>query len=155
MAYLETKKLQGAQLDWAVAAAAGIDVLIVLPNPYPHAVRLAQQVGTSYHPSTNWSQAGPLFDIDGEAITVYEDMHWNGGDLGTERFLACYRIGIEPKVMGYGSTLSGAWTKSAETFNGLHTCPGDTYLVAAMRCFVTSRLSDYIDVPSELTPTTA
>ena len=36
--------------------------------------------------------------------------------------------------------------------NGEVFCEGPTPLIAAMRCYVASKLGDYIDIPEELTP---
>ena len=77
----------------------------------------------NYTPSTNWAQGGPI--IERERIATgfdgYDDI-----DLALPIWSACkYVDGVE----GYGHTP----------------------LIAAMRCYVASKLGDNIDIPKELT----
>ena len=75
-----------------------------------------------YSPSTDWSQGGPI--IEREWICV--DRLFNG-----------------------------QWCAAKRTLNDddamRHRTNGPTPLIAAMRCFVASRLGDEVDVPDELT----
>ena len=76
----------------------------------------------SYNPSINWNQGGPI--IERERITISQ-----GRDL----------------IASIWHPLSGVesdWYRFKQT--------GLTPLVAAMRCFVASRLGDEVDVPEEL-----
>jgi hypothetical protein len=73
-----------------------------------------------YSPSTDWSQGGPL--IEREGMWLYQ---WN--EQG------------EPDV-GWGS----------EDKDGNHVRTGPTPLIAAMRCYVASKLGDEVDVPEKL-----
>jgi len=76
-----------------------------------------------YRPTTNWAQGGPI--IDREDITWSMHMLPEYGD--DTRFCAfSYRIG------------------SSKAQNG------PTKLIAAMRCYVASKLGDEVDVPEEL-----
>jgi hypothetical protein len=71
--------------------------------------------------STNWEQGGPIIEREGITITHY-------GNDWEDAWSA--RKG------------DGHW-KGKETY-------GPTPLIAAMRCYVASKLGDEIDVPEEL-----
>jgi hypothetical protein len=75
-----------------------------------------------YAASTDWSQGGPIIEREGVTIT----MRYGEGTGGNGRWAAS--IGPYP-------------TKQVT---------GPTPLIAAMRCFVASRLGDEVDVPEEL-----
>ena len=73
-----------------------------------------------YAPSTNWAQGGPIIEREKMALAMYEDF-W----LAT---------------MG---ELSMAHIDDTEAY-------GPTPLIAAMRCYVASKLGEEIDIPEEL-----
>lgn len=83
-----------------------------------------QLLGAWYAPSTDWAQGGPI--IEREGISVQ-----------------CIPAG----------TSQGWWAIKDSTFHDRSRpdeTRGDTPLIAAMRCFVSSRLGDEVDVPDEL-----
>lgn len=71
-------------------------------------------------PSTNWSQGGPII----------------------EREKLC--------VCPTGSTYLGAPLWSGTDDTGRYTELGFTPLIAAMRCYVASKLGDTVDIPEEI-----
>ena len=73
-----------------------------------------------YAPSTNWAQGGPIIEREKMALAMYEDF-W----LAT---------------MG---ELSMAHIDDTEAY-------GPTPLIAAMRCYVASKLGYEIEIPEEL-----
>lgn len=87
----------------------------------PEAARLFHDEGY-YNYSTDWSQAGPI--IEREGITV------------STGFTAPSR--------------PDSWTACVSNC-GQNMQDGPTPLVAAMRCFVASKLGDTVDIPEELT----
>ena len=103
---MKTSELTGAALDWAVAqieSGAGPD----------KAEKQWRYFGRVFHPSTDWSQGGPIIELEEIAIGKSTD-HW-------------------------------------KAFSGeFDLAEGPTPLIAAMRCYVASKLGDTIDVPSEL-----
>ena len=118
---MKTSRLTGPALDWAVAVAHGYkewdgECFTRYVDDYPGAFFLRE-----FHPSTDWSQGGPIIERAGISLTHmgedWEDAwkarrgdgHWQGGDIH-----------------------------------------GPTPLVAAMRCFVASKLGDDIDIPEGL-----
>jgi hypothetical protein len=91
--------------------------------PYP-LVYDEQGEAVSVSPSTNWSQGGPLLEREGISVMRIADrlphQQWEAGEEGD----------TETEFWGI-------------------VC-GPTPLIAAMRCFVASRLGDEVDVPDEL-----
>lgn len=74
--------------------------------------------------STNWSQGGPI--IEREGISVAYDVEMSQAE-GSEYWATLYAVDS-----GEGRTY------------------GPTPLIAAMRCYVASKLGDDIEVPEEL-----
>lgn len=79
--------------------------------------------GQFYSPSTDWSQGGPI--IEREGIAIHPSPTWTA------------RYGLTVLAHHGG-------------FRGHFQCTGPTPLIAAMRCFVTSKLGDEVEVPEEL-----
>ena len=127
--------LEDAALDWAVATC---DKLPIVADPMAFGIKSAnggywvwnnfpggdcQRIGHEYSPSTNWKQGGPIIDR-----LFKETASASGGT--TEEGLVIFWIRDE---------------------NGdKYTRAGPTLLIAAMRCYVTSKLGDEIEIPEEL-----
>jgi hypothetical protein len=122
---MKTSELTGAALDWAVAK---------ITNPeWTDEDRWYNTIGyvdtgdiddEPYAPSANWSQAGPIIERE--------------------------EIGIQCVPAG---TCKGWWALVTSCFHDRSSpdeVRGDTPLVAAMRCYVASKLGDTIDIPEEL-----
>lgn len=75
----------------------------------------------SYSPSTNWSQGGPI--IEREGISVM------------------YRPGVRMIA-----NINGQYEQTIG-----HRHKGNLGLIAAMRCYVASKLGDEVEIPKELT----
>lgn len=116
---IKTADLIGPALDWAVGHIEG----------FTDDESLAARVGPNededpYHPSTDWSQSGPI--IERERIALLPDRYDKSG----------YPDG---------------WIGSM----GICGQPGQPApfpLIAAMRCYVASKLGDELDIPAELAP---
>lgn len=127
---MKTSDLIGSALDWAVAKAQGVEKQIMFEGDSEQgitALRLDQH-HAAYSPSTDWAQGGPI--IGRECISVWETcdsadpQHWSAIiDIAT--------WGV------YGQP------ERDESF-------GPTPLIAAMRCYVASKLSDEVDIPKEI-----
>jgi hypothetical protein len=71
--------------------------------------------------STNWAQGGPIIEREGIGLDQYADYpRWQ------------------------------AFTPAPEQPSGHCVCLGPTPLIAAMRCYVASKLGDTVEVPAEL-----
>jgi hypothetical protein len=81
-----------------------------------------QLLGAWYAPSTNWAQGGPIIE----------------------------REKIDVSVQFYGWVAHHGKYRGKEMNQPYYTQKADTPLIAAMRCFVASKLGDDIDIPEEL-----
>jgi Protein of unknown function (DUF2591) len=129
MKQLKTAELTGAALDWAVAKCetpSGRDNHETFLRDY--------LIGFSTAYSTTWSQGGPIIEREGISL-----VYVNGTDL---LWSAIKYTNFEPWVDGSYHLPTG----KERSYTG----DGPTPLIAAMRCFVASRLGDVVEVPDEL-----
>ena len=128
---IKTSKLIGAQLDWAVAKCEGYEVDLSqnwyeattcsIKASYAGGASLRWVNGGSYSPPADWAQGGPIIE----------------------------RVGIlnGPSPFPQGECAAGIgneWSDCESISFGL------TPLIAAMRCYVASKLGDEIEIPDEL-----
>ena len=124
---IKTEDLTGSALDWAVLEA----LKPTLKDPsqayigtfgplFGKGYRYPAWRSRKYSPSTSWQEGGPI--IEREKIAVLPD-EYSFGWVAHK----CHFDGQEE-----------------ELFKGL------TPLIAAMRCYVASKLGDIIDIPEEL-----
>ena len=118
-----TRGLTGAALDWAVAKCEGAHPQISYPDK-----RLFGAIGDTFDYSTDWAQGGPIIKREGistrlnhKQAQLWEAYIW----LPTQH-------------------------DQSEADSNSYTAFGATPLIAAMRCYVASKLGDEIDVPKEL-----
>ncbi len=119
---MKTSELIGAALDWAVAKCEGVTVLPKMRGGCYVTLNKGETVLLCY--STDWAQGGPIIEREGISIR-YSEKDARGAwyaVLGPNRFLS-------PD----------------------HEGSGPTPLIAAMRCYVASKLGDDINMPEELT----
>ena len=125
---MKTNELTGAALDWAVAKCEG---WLETRSCYVfnHQVWDATIPGEDsilYSPSINWAQGGPIIEL--EEITIA----W-GKD--TEDWWAC--VGDSRRF-------------DTDTPDGVTTFVDPQPLIAAMRCYVASKLGDEVEIPEGL-----
>ena len=120
---IKTSELSGIQLDWAVAKCEAVDII---PPERGQRYLYSQAFGNCYAPSRacagGWNISGPI--IERERIAS-ECTFVDGQADGNRWFAEVGSIG--------------------ESF-----MEGPTALIAAMRCYVASRLGDEVDIPEEL-----
>jgi hypothetical protein len=120
---MKTSDLIGPALDWAVAKCEGIAL-------------------ESFMAATNWLkrvQQEP-HDLDVEPYHAYQfSTGWAQGGPIIER----------EKIHCEWSALWAAWY-SYDKRNAALSFTGPTPLIAAMRCYVASKLGDEVDIPEEL-----
>ena len=144
---IKTRDLTRRALDWAVAKADGRLGATIRDETRPgtsiididfdeFGELVAYMPGRRgdpyipYTPSTDWSQGGPI--IDRELLQVAPHFHSAG-----------YK---HPKGQWY-------WVAHVLGPNNMdenHEQHGPTALIAAMRCYVASKLGDEVDIPNEL-----
>ena len=125
---MKTAELTGAAIDWAVAKCEGHT-----PRYQRHFVTLDAprycadwDTAEEYSPSTDWSQGGPI--IEREEICIKRQLPCSAGYE--------WNAWIWTKHIAKGGSSAGG--------------SGPTPLIAAMRCYVASKLGDEVDVPEEL-----
>jgi hypothetical protein len=117
---VKVAELTGAALDWAVGQCA-FDTKVIVEDGFVYFTLPDGYRTRRCCPSTDWAQGGPI--IEREQINLT-----NGTPPG---------IGL----------IWHAWLTSNEE---QYPIAGLTPLIAAMRCFVASKLGDDIDIPKEL-----
>lgn len=132
---MKTSELNGRALAWAVGTAEGCkvetwhakNVAILFPGA-PRAV--------PWEPHIDWSQGGPIMDRE----------HIENRPTITE---GGYRTSDSPDAVQARILLpNGATVFDPSAVISEY---GPTTLIAAMRCYVASKLGDEVDVPNELT----
>ena len=121
---VKVSELQGAALDWAVAMAEGWTATIEQDAKGEYLWLWKEPRGMNpkhYHP-TQWSIGGPIIEREWIELTLNTDP---GG---------------------------GEWVAQIadDVPDGYHSASGPTPLIAAMRCYVTFKLGDEIEVPKEI-----
>jgi hypothetical protein len=124
---VKTDKLDGTALDWAVAQCDGVTVGdAIQTDGYIHTawdkVTKWENACEPYRPSSDWAQAGPIIQRERINIEFCNDLRDTNGlyihaEMGTHSH-------------------HGYW-------RGDHEKP----LVAAMRCYVKSKLGHEVDIP--------
>ena len=117
----KTNELIGPALDWAVAKAKGYADFVLDPKRF-----LEMHETGHYNYSTEWAQGGPIIEREGLCVSFspYDHVH-------------------------YGYTRP--WSAEGKAEDGTsHIQCGATPLIAAMRCYVASKLGASVDIPDEL-----
>jgi hypothetical protein len=123
---MNTSELTGAALDWAVARCEGLLCFGYRTDGKRFAVEDSDGQVEGFMPATDWAQGGPIIEREGISLTSYldeEDPYWIGS--------------VECQYKNFNAT---AYYEEY----------GPTPLIAAMRCYVVSKLGDTIDIPDEL-----
>lgn len=136
MKTIKTSELEGIALDYAVAMCEYPKLIygetigehwasrqIVIPE--------FKEPDCYYAPSINWSQGGPI--VEREDISFRKYHKPDSPEHGTYYAMICRDSGSMIR-----------WHKKSSS-------QGPTPLIAAMRCYVASKLGDVVEVPAELT----
>jgi hypothetical protein len=125
---MRTSELSGAALDWAVAMAEGWQHITAQDNggEYPWLAKHGKyQDPKHYRPTSNWMQGGPIIEREGLAISRVAQDEWSASLIHEDK--------------EYGGVM----------YTNEH---GTTPLIAAMRCYVASKLGDEVQLPEGLNP---
>lgn len=127
---MKTSELIGPALDWAVAKCEGYNCefddevsgsWLVPQDGYLH----DEKPLSKFAPSIDWSQGGPIIEREGISVRRVKDMTWRA-DYSS--------MVLKPDGSAYAYLANS----------------GPRPLIAAMRCYVASKLGDEVDVPEEL-----
>jgi hypothetical protein len=131
---VKTTTLTGAALDYAVAQALGEDYAAT-----PETNGIGMEVEATHY-STNWTQGGPIIEMEGIGILF---------DAGS----ACRKAGwfATPDDQCTSSSFEGEVFEDPCFMVGEPVgVRGPAPLVAAMRCYVLSKLGPEVDVSDHL-----
>ena len=127
---VKTKTLTGVTLDYAVAMAEKIEVVLWRNEGIKYAVVLPFNKGqypSFYTPSSNWDQSGPIIDRELIAIKPYTFLFATWGALSRDH-----------------QSLANSNSQYVD---------GEAPIIAAMRCYVLNKIGEEIDIPDELAHT--
>lgn len=121
---MNVNELTGSKLDWAVAKCLNWEDYNEDGVPYIEldSSHMSRRFGP-YKPSIDWEQGGPIIEREKLELRC-NDYEWQA---------FCFGFPVS-------RAHSGTRTWAA----------GPTPLIAAMRCYVASKLGDEIDIPEEL-----
>jgi hypothetical protein len=133
---VKTSELNGAALDWAVDKCEGYSPIdhsklatVVLERKNARGVMQPEHI-TNLRFSTDWAQGGPI--IEREDISFRKYHNPKSDAHGKYYAMICRESGTTVHWKGWGAMPQN----------------GPTPLIAAMRCYVASKLGDEVDVPS-------
>ncbi len=133
MKTIKVSEAEGAALDWLVASIE-----------YPNDTEVKEPelaMPESYDFSSNWGEGGPIVDREGISLRAIRKPGHSFDGL----WLAI------PADTNTGETVR--WHERQHGSTGaLRRWQGPTALIAAMRCFVASKLGETAKVPEELVP---
>ena len=127
---MKTSELTGAALDWAVAKCEGIGL-----GPQGFVVYYFEGEPAMWQPSTDWAQGGPIIEREHIALRPTFTV---GGYRTSESVDA-----VHAKIELPNDAKVYAYEKSVWEY-------GPTPLIAAMRCYVASKMGETIDIPEGL-----
>jgi len=139
---IKTATLTRSALDWAVAHCqnkvnAGVYGEAVVIEQKLHLHYCDVVLDSTYDPSTDWSQGGPIIEREGIEVVRGNNLYFPKGNEKGDHYESLWLARLPLMDLEHGYTLHGP-----------------TPLIAAMRCFVASKLGDEVDVPDKLMKTT-
>jgi hypothetical protein len=117
---MKTGELIDLALDWAVTKCKGVQIGQSAGMSFEIEFLLMHQEG-DLHYSTDWSQGGPIIEREGIELSPHPCAPWWARKYSPDVGVF-HRVGVL----------------------------GPTPLIAAMRCYVASKLGDTVDIPPEL-----
>ena len=129
MKKVKTSELIGPALDWAVAKCEGKNG-VLHDDGITRCIVIAASSGVYkgiWRPSLNWMQSGPIVEREIGNLWKHNKLDPNEPDVWTA---AAYHKAPDGTMLYYED--------------------GHTPLIAAMRCFVSSKLGDEVEIPEEL-----
>ena len=136
MPAIRTSELTGAALDWAVAKCEG-EVADDIDD-----FCLSEEGEFAY--TTDWAQGGPIIEREGITLVCAQgEYSYEKQKYGTywvaEKGRQCANEVYGPQGDDWGMC-----------FQIEDHLSGETPLIAAMRCYVASKLGDEVEIPKEL-----
>lgn len=148
MKTVKVSELSGAALDWVVATLEGFEEWDELDRGF-EAFKGEPGWFTLRMYSTSWEQGGPI--IEREDVVILRDCDDYGTDaegFTTDERFKVWRAIREPS--GQQPTQFAEYERDVTYYDACEGYTGPTPLIAAMRCYVASKLGDTVEVPEEL-----
>ena len=118
---VKTRDLIGPALDWVVAKCEDKEVMRCGAGPRAYLAYIPKRSAYKiWRPSTNWVQGGPIIERECIIIEYMDRNYWR----------------------------ARLWNKEIRNYSLYQY--SSTPLIAAMRCYVASKLGNIIDIPEEL-----
>ena len=129
---MKTNQLTGVALDWAVAESEALDWYIetrpTVCGPKPFVFEEHGEASCLFQPSIRWAHGGPIIEREGIELQCNTSaLQAAAYKNANPDWFACLKF------------------KRADHWHG------PTPLIAAMRCYVASKLGDEVEIPTELT----
>lgn len=159
---VKTSELTGVALDYAVAMCEDLPIKLdpmgfgkqspggywVWPKEFPPKGGYLQ-IGKHYSPSKNWQQAGPIIERENISIIRCDD------DYATDSKGYCTneRIQVWAASIGQNNLQYNSFYQDSDGQYEIvedDCIYGPTPLIAAMRCYVASKLGEEMEIPEEL-----
>ncbi len=145
---MKTSELTGPALDWAVAKALDLPVVMLHDLMWKVAAENNYKGDLAWHfearKNEPWITTG--HGIEGSSLPEY-GADWSQGGPIIER----ERIALDVE---HGDLWRARFGRARITFDGrahhYHHHTGPTPLIAAMRCYIASKLGDEVEIPEEL-----
>lgn len=131
MKKIKVSEASGAALDWLVGTAQGYELSLYGVSPSIRARVPGLGVHAPWAPSRYCNQADPIIDRELIATSPVLGGTWNAYIANGTRWVPRNQSGVEVYSWEFKQT-------------------GSTRLIAALRCYVASKLGDEVEVPEEL-----
>ena len=139
MKTIKVSEVSGAALDWLVAKCEGLEIFISCGTVMRRYQTNAKQEPV-FSPSANPAQAWPIIEREGINLRAIRKL----GHAFDGQWLA-----MPAEFAGTGENVR--WIKFLfGELDKRRRWQGETSLIAAMRCYVASKLGDTVEVPEEL-----
>jgi len=132
---MKTSELTGTALAWAVGMAEGFELSLYGVDPSIRARVPGLGVHAPWNPAMYYSQGGPIMDRAGISVVKCNPLYFPKGNENGDYYEDYWKATLPLMDLEEGYTFYGK-----------------TYLIAAMRCYVASKLGDDVEIPKGLLP---
>ena len=139
---VKTSELNEIQLDWIVATCEDIKLTTGEGWQYVY----SKETGNLYSPSRSWEHGGPIIDREDIAVVRFVDSYILPKEQQTTSGVILWGERSSEVFISYVGNVKLFQGEMLSDFEGC----GPTKLVAAMRCYVASKLGDVVEIPDDL-----